>query len=161
MDVYRSIYIICISLLISCSATDTTLLSGIEKDNFDITTRPQDDFYRYVNGTWLDNTKIPDDQSTYGSFNALRDKARDDVRVIIEESSKQKNLLEGSDSQKVGDLYNSFMDEESLEILGISPFKPDLEKIDKILDHDSLAVHFARMQKIAVDSPYGDRKSVV
>ena len=118
MHLHHSISLLSLCLIFSCSATDSNLESGIDRDNFDITVRPQDDFYRYVNGTWLDNTKIPDDQSTYGSFNALRDKARDDVRVIIEESSKQKNLLEGSDSQKVGDLYNSFMDEESLEILG-------------------------------------------
>ena len=155
MHLHHSIILLSLCLLFSCSATDSNLESGVDKDNFDITVRPQDDFYRYVNGTWLDNTKIPEDQSTYGSFNALRDKARDDVRVIIEESSKQKNLLEGSDSQKVGDLYNSFMDEESLEILGVSPVKPDLEEIDKILDHDSLAVHFARMQKTRVNSPYG------
>ena len=155
MHLHHSIILLSFCLLFSCSATDSNLESGVDKDNFDITVRPQDDFYRYVNGTWLDNTKIPEDQSTYGSFNALRDKARDDVRVIIEESSKQKNLLEGSDSQKVGDLYNSFMDEESLEILGVSPVKSDLEEIDKILDHDSLAVHFARMQKTRVDSPYG------
>jgi len=155
MHLHHSIILLSLFLLFSCSATDSDLKSGVDRDNFDITVRPQDDFYRYVNGTWLDNTKIPEDQSTYGSFNALRDKARDDVRVIIEESSKQKNLLEGSDSQKVGDLYNSFMDEESLEILGVSPVKPDLEEIDKILDHDSLAVHFARMQKTRVDSPYG------
>ena len=155
MDVYRSIYIICISLLISCSATDTTLLSGIEKDNFDITTRPQDDFYRYVNGTWLDNTKIPDDQSTYGSFNALRDKARDDIRVIIEETANLKDSVKGSNSQKVGDLYNSFMDVEELELLGISPIEPDLKKIDTINDYDSLTIYFARTQKTAADSPYG------
>jgi predicted metalloendopeptidase len=155
MHLHHSIILLSLCILFSCSATDSSLESGVDKDNFDITVRPQDDFYRYVNGTWLDNTKIPEDQSTYGSFNALRDKARDDVRVIIEESSKQKNLLEGSDSQKVGDLYNSFMDEESLEILGVSPVKSDLEEIDKILDHDSLAVHFARMQKTRVDSPYG------
>ena len=155
MHLHHSIILLSLCLLFSCSATDSNLESGVDRDNFDITVRPQDDFYRYVNGTWLDNTKIPEDQSTYGSFNALRDKARDDVRVIIEESSKQKNLLEGSDSQKVGDLYNSFMDEESLEILGVSPVKSDLEEIDKILDHDSLAVHFARMQKTRVNSPYG------
>jgi len=155
MDLYRSIYIICISLLISCSATDATLLSGIEKDNFDITTRPQDDFYRYVNGTWLDNTKIPDDQSTYGSFNALRDKARDDIRVIIEEAANLKDSVKGSNSQKVGDLYNSFMDVEELELLGISPIEPDLKKIDAINDYDSLTIYFARTQKTAADSPYG------
>ena len=155
MHLHHSIILLSLFLLFSCSATDSDLESGVDRDNFDITVRPQDDFYRYVNGSWLDKTKIPEDQSTYGSFNALRDKARDDVRVIIEESSKQKNLLEGSDSQKVGDLYNSFMDEESLEILGFSPVKSDLEEIDKILDHDSLAVHFARMQKTRVDSPYG------
>ena len=155
MRPHHLISLLSLCLIFSCSATYSNLESGINRDNFDITVRPQDDFYRYVNGTWLDSTKIPDDQSTYGSFNALRDKARDDVRVIIEESSKQKNLLKGSDSQKVGDLYNSFMDEESLEILGISPIKPDLEKIDKIVDHDSLAVHFARMQKTSADSPYG------
>ena len=155
MYFYRSIYLISLSLLISCSVSDSSLKSGIKKDNFDITVRPQDDFYRYVNGTWLDNTKIPDDQSTYGSFNALRDKARDDVRVIIEESSNQADPVKGSNSQKVGDLYNSFMDIENLEILGISPIKSDLKRIDEISDHNSLVIHFARTQKTAVDAPYG------
>ena len=93
MHLHHLISLLSLCLIFSCSATNSNLESGIDRDNFDITVRPQDDFYRYVNGTWLDSTKIPDDQSTYGSFNALRDKARDDVRVMIEESSKQKNLF--------------------------------------------------------------------
>jgi endothelin-converting enzyme/putative endopeptidase len=85
------------------------LKSGIELSNVDQSIRPQDDFYRYVNGTWLDKTEIPTDKSSYGSFTALRDKARLDVLEIIEEMSKREDLEPGSDEQKVRDLYRSFM----------------------------------------------------
>lgn len=133
----------------------TTLKSGIELNNLDNKVRPQDDFYRYVNGTWLDNTEIPADKSTYGSFTALRDKSRRDVKAIIEETSKLENTEKGSDAQKVGDLYRSFMNVEKLNRLGVSPLMPEFEKIDLMADHKDVSVYFAESQIIGTDAPFG------
>ena len=90
------------SLEVSETIQTSTLKSGIEIANMDKTIRPQDDFYRYVNGTWLDNTLIPDDKSSYGSFTILGDKSRKDVKAIIEETAELGNAEQGSDAQKVG-----------------------------------------------------------
>ncbi|HCM48295.1 MAG TPA: peptidase M13, partial [Colwellia sp.] len=57
----------------------TVLASGIEKANIDNTIRPQDNFYRYVNGNWLTSHTIPGDKTAIGSFYDLRDKADNDV----------------------------------------------------------------------------------
>lgn len=139
--------------------TDTSKVisatSGIELQNMDKNVRPQDDFYRYVNGAWLDKTEIPADKSTYGSFTALRDKSRKDVKAIIEETAKLENVKQGSDAQKVGDLYKSFMNVEKLNKLGISPLMPEFKKIDAMKNHDDVSVYFAESQIIGSDAPFG------
>ena len=131
------------------------LISGIELANMDNRVRPQDDFYRYVNGAWLDKTEIPSDKSTYGSFTELRDKSRSDVRAIIEETAKLENVEKGSDAQKVGDLYKSYMNVEKLNKLGATPLTPEFEKIDAINNLDDVAVYFAETQIIGTDAPFG------
>ena len=131
------------------------LKSGIELSNVDQSIRPQDDFYRYVNGTWLDKTEIPADKSSYGSFTALRDKARLDVLEIIEEMSKRENLELGSDEQKVRDLYRSFMNTEKIDTLGIEPMKGDLRRIDMINNPEELASYFVESVKLSTSSPFG------
>ena len=134
---------------------ETTLKSGIELANMDKNVRPQDDFYQYVNGTWLAKTEIPADKSTYGSFTALRDKSREDVKVIIEETAKLENVEAGSDAQKVGDLYRSYMNTDKLDELGIKPLSPGFAKIDALSNHDDISVYFAESQKIGSDAPFG------
>ncbi|HCT23667.1 MAG TPA: M13 family peptidase, partial [Chitinophagaceae bacterium] len=37
----------------------------------DTSVHPGDDFFRYANGGWMKQTKIPDDQSGWGSFYTL------------------------------------------------------------------------------------------
>ena len=68
------------------SIQKTALASGIDKANMDLTVRPQDNFYRYVNGGWLKRNEIPGDKTTIGSFYDLRDDADKNVKAIIEES---------------------------------------------------------------------------
>ncbi|MFZ9222318.1 MAG: M13 family metallopeptidase [Candidatus Nanopelagicaceae bacterium] len=101
----------------------TTRSSGIITENFKSEIRPQDDFYRHVNGSWLDTAQIPADRAVDGSFYALRDLSEERVRAIIE-SAEGAN---GSDGQKIRDLYRAFMDEASIESAGITPIKADLD----------------------------------
>jgi putative endopeptidase len=117
-------------------------VSGIYLENMDTSVRPGDDFFSYVNGKWIAETEIPADKSSYGGFQVLRDEAQVDVRAIIEASASG-DFAMGTDEQKVGDLYKSYMDRETRDALGIEPLQAELDRITAIADHDELAVYFA------------------
>src|SRR5689334_21243892 len=74
-----------------------TLKSGIDIENLDKTVRPQDDFYRYVNGNWLKRTEIPADKPEFGSFTELADLSEKRLRGIIDESASAKDKKPGTD----------------------------------------------------------------
>ncbi len=126
---------------------------GIDVSGMDLSVRPQDDFFRYVNGTWADNTPIPADLSSYGSFAILRERAQENVRAIIEEESRVPGAA-GSMSQKVGDFYKSFMDEAKIESLGITPLAGERGAIAKISDKKDLPAAFARAARAGVRLPF-------
>lgn len=126
---------------------------GIELTAIDKNIRPQDDFYAYVNGTWLKETEIPADKSNYGSFNVLADEAETRIRTIIEEVAAQQHE-EGSEAQKIGDLYASFIDEEAVNGKGLSPIKADLNAIDEITSHDDVALALANSVIEGGNSPF-------
>jgi len=153
---------LCLLTLIGCGSTTPTggnaqsaLGSGIELANMDTSVRPQDDFFRYVNGTWLATAEIPADRTNTGVFMDLRDAAREDVRVIIEELAGRTDLVPGSDEQKVADLYNSFMDVERLDRLGLAPLTAELARIDAITGKDELPALFAQYAIAGAGAPFG------
>ena len=137
------------------AAPPQALSSGIDTANFDQSVRPQDDLFRYVNGHWLDTTEIPADKSNYGAFSELADQAEKDLRAIIEESADKADKTDGSNEQKVGDLYDSFMDEAALEAKGAEPLKDELAAIDSIDDKAQLPAAFAQLSKLGVRTPMG------
>lgn len=130
------------------------LRSGVNLANMDASVRPGDDFFSYVNGTWVASTEIPADRSKYGTFDLLRDEAQEAVKLIIEESASG-DFANGTDEQKVGDLYKSFLDVEGRDAKGIAPLRPELEQIDAIQDYKDLVIYFAAAGKRGVDSPVG------
>ena len=133
---------------------DALLVSGIEVQNFDTSIGPGDDFYRYVNGVWLDTTVLPADKSNFGSFTHLADEAEASLRIIIEEAA-QLNAQEGTDAQKVGDFFASFMDTETIESLGAEPLQSTLAEIDAIGSRNELLVKMAELNHIGVQMPLG------
>lgn len=126
---------------------------GIDPTGMDLSVRPQDDFFRYVNGRWVDNTPIPADQSAYGSFAILRDHAQEAVRDIIEAEGRAPSTP-GSNSQKVGDLYKSYMDEARIESLGVTPLNGELVEIGKIKASGDLPAAFAHAGRVGVRLPF-------
>lgn len=136
------------------TATAGVPVSGIDTSGFDTSVRPQDDFFRYVNGGWIDRTDIPADKSNYGSFNQLADKAEADLRAIIEEAATSEAAA-GSDTQKVGDFYATFMDQARADALGAKPLEPFLAEIAAIETHDDVLEQLARMQRHGSTIPVG------
>ena len=103
-------------------------ISGIDLSTFDHTVRPQDDLYQHVNGAWLKTTEIPDDRPLEGTFTALRDGSEIAVRDIIEEAAAKGADATGIE-RKIGDLYNSFMDEAAVEAKGMEPVRGRLAEV--------------------------------
>jgi predicted metalloendopeptidase len=135
-------------------AQSSTLALGIDTTNFDRSVRPQDDFFRFVNGGWLARTEIPPDASGWGAFNELRENSRTALHSIVEEAARS-NAPAGSEGRKVGDLYASYMDSARVESLGISPLKGDLQAIAALTSTSQLPTTFARFARIRVGGPFG------
>jgi putative endopeptidase len=135
------------------SAAGTALLSGIETANMNSAVKPGDDFYQYVNGTWLANNTIPADKVSWGAFTILRDNAEQDVLDIIL-SSAEGDFQEGSEEQQVGDLYNSYLDMASRNTKGLTPLQEDLNRIALIETPAQLARYFAYANKFGYGTPF-------
>ncbi|MCO1333244.1 peptidase M13 [Microbulbifer sp. OS29] len=128
------------------------LASGIDLASMDTSVRPQDDFFTYVNGTWLKNTEIPADKSRWGGFTILRDQSTKQVKALIMEASQGTKT---AGAQQIGDLYNSFMSEKLIEKKGLSAVSGELAKVDAIKTRKDLTDFFAYADIAGYDVPFG------
>ena len=128
--------------------------NDLDTSTFDQSVRPQDDMFLYVNGSWLKNTPIPADKSNYGSFTKLADESQKQIRAMIEELASTSNP-QGSDAQKVGDFYKSFMDQDRINELGLKPIQAELEKIEGLNSKGDLVKYFGEIQQTGSSSPIG------
>jgi putative endopeptidase len=138
----------------SGAAEGAGVRSGVDSSGFDTAVRPQDDFFRYVNGGWIARTPIPADRSAYGSFFALRDKSESNLRAIIEQTAASADNPAGSEARKLGDLYASFMDEARAQELGLKPVEGDFARIDAITDKAALVSTLGALQREGVGGLY-------
>jgi len=144
--------------IVSCKKDTAEKIPGIVVENIDTSVRPNDDFFRYVNGNWLDKTEIPDDQVSWGGFNQLRKATDADVLTILNDAIEANDFpklkdaegnLVTSDQQKAVYYYQSIMDTVARNEQGTQPIQPFLAKIDDIKnlkDLEELLINF---------TPYG------
>ena len=125
-----------------------------DKSNFDESVRVQDDLFEFVNGTWLKKTEIPSDKSNYGAFTKLADLSQIRIKAIVDEVSEGNNV-NGTDEQKVADLFRSFMNQDRTNELKATPIKQELESIAAIKSKAELIDWFAKFSMLGVDSPIG------
>ncbi|MEO0049251.1 MAG: hypothetical protein RL556_583 [Actinomycetota bacterium] len=126
--------------------------SGIEKGHFDNAVRPQDDFFRHVNGGWLNSASIPDDKSFYGSFYQLADNSEAAVKEILDEAAA--NPKPGV-SQQIGDLYSSFLDEARINELGAAPIEHDLRRIANLETIDQATELLGEYERAGIAGIFG------
>ncbi len=106
--------------------------SGLELANMDSTVRPQDDFFRFVNGNWIKRTDIPADRGAWGSFNELAEFNNKAVLAVLKKAGENPKYTEGTDQRKAADFFSIGMDSALAESAGLNPLKPTLEKIEAI-----------------------------
>src|SRR5206468_5537312 len=123
--------LVLIFLAPATAAADEPLKSGIDRATFDLSVKPGDNFYEYVNGNWIKKNRIPPEYSRWGAFPKLRDDNLERLRLIIEDLGKAGAKLD-ADSQKVRDLYRTAMDEAKLDQQAAGPLTGTFERIAHI-----------------------------
>ncbi len=126
---------------------------GIELDKMKPTINAGDDFFRHVNGKWLDEFEIPAEFTNYGSFTVLFERSEGQARSIIQDSAEA-GAAEGSVEQKIGDLYASFMDEATIEAAGLAPLQGDLDSITAATSHEDIVAIMSRPD-LPTNGPFG------
>ena len=126
--------------------TDAAVHSGLDLSHVDAATRPQDDLFGHVNGRWLADYAIPADRATDGAFRSLFDRAEEQVRDLITEAAAS-GAPEGTDQQRIGDLYAGFLDEDAVRTRGVRPLLDELGAIDGAADADALAAVLGQLQR--------------
>jgi putative endopeptidase len=105
---------------------------AFEVQNMDTTVKPGDDFFQYVNGTWIKNHPIPADKDSYSAFQELADRNRENIKEIIEKAAQEKDAQPGSVHAQIGTFYNTGMDTVKIDQQGITPLKDLFKKIEDI-----------------------------
>ena len=122
--------------------------------DLDTTVKPGDDFFSYANGGWIKKNPIPAAYASWGIGNLVQEDIRDRLKKINEDALKA-DAEKGSNTQKIGDFYYSGMDTVDIDKQGLSPLKPEFDKIDQVKDIKSLVDEFAHLQTIGVGTPIG------
>ncbi|MGO3182426.1 MAG: M13 family metallopeptidase [Aequorivita sp.] len=122
---------------------------GIILTNMDTTVSPKVDFYNYVNGNWMKNNEIPDDQTSWGGFTILRKKTDADVLNILAKAKESGKYASDTDQAKALMIYETKLDSVARDEAGVAPLKPILEKIEamnsmedfqKLISEDAVSV---------------------
>jgi putative endopeptidase len=144
---------------VSCkNDTSEEKSAGIVLENMDTSVKPTDDFFRHVNGSWLDKTEIPDDRTSWGGFGQLRKKTDADVLGILNEAIEERNFPKikdaqgneiDSDQEKAVNYYETIMDTVARNKQGKAPVMPYLSKVDEIKTKKDVETYLTNM------APYG------
>ena len=122
-------------------------------ENFNTAVRPQDDFYRYADGGWLNKTAIPPEYPRWGSFDALIVRNQGILRVLCERASAQENHASPVE-RMVGDFYASGLDAADINTAGPSPLEFEFMRIGAIKTPDDVLVEIARLHRIGVPAAF-------
>jgi putative endopeptidase len=110
---------------------------GLDLTSHDTSVKPGNDFFRYADGHWLDTNTIPADRSSWGVFAELDERARGDLKQMIE--AIPADAPPGSPQQKIRDFYRSYMDTAAIERAGLSQAQPALQAIESAHTYEELA----------------------
>ncbi|NTW49704.1 MAG: M13 family metallopeptidase, partial [Chlorobiales bacterium] len=133
--------------LTSCSTTGPNKAKSEPQTDLS----PTVDFYKWANSDWLKDTQIPSDKPGINNFVLIQKKVNEDIVDLLGSLKKKQN--QSPTEQKIAILYDSYMDVEKRNALGLSPLMPELRQIDDAKTHADISVLFSRMQKLGVESP--------
>ena len=149
-----------LSVFLAASLSGQTAThSGIHREDMDVTCKPCTDFWRYVNGGWIDKNPIPARSSAWGPGAVLSEANVERMRLILEAAAADRTAAPGSNLRKMGDLYASCMDTAAIDARGLTPLDADFRRIAAIQNTSDLGAVLSGFQRIG--RPYGANNGVV
>ncbi len=139
--------------ILDCVTSELTSPSGIDLSHLDESVRVQDDLFAHVNGKWLADHEIPADRAVDGAFRALYDQAELDVQAIIQRCARDDQ--DDADARRIGDLYASFMDTDTVAAAGLSPISAELVAVRDVTDRGAFAALLGRLARTGVGGAVG------
>jgi len=129
-------------------------LKGVSPEYMDLSVKPSEDFYKYVNGTWLKNNPIPPEYSRWGAFSEITANNDKIIKTILEDAASG-TAPQGSNKQKIGDLYFTAMDVARIENDRFNPLIPYFNKIDGVQSSDDLMKTIAFLHMNGIGNTFG------
>ena len=143
---------LCIAACAAGIGTPAPRGSGIDRSAIDASVRPQDDFFRHVNGAWLKATPMPPDRTWIGAASSLHERIERELRGIVEDAVRRPA---DDDERRIGALYESFMDEAAVERAGLAPLAAELAAVDAVADAAGLAAALGHLARLGARAPIG------
>ena len=142
---------ICTALAVGLGActTKNVMESKIDLKNLDTTQKPGTDFFQYATGGWQKANPLTDEYARYGQFDALREQNREQLKALVLEQAAEKSAF-GSNSQKVGDLYNMVMDSTRRNAEGTTPVKPLMQQVASIKEKSEIIPLMAKIYRVGI-----------
>jgi len=141
-------------LLISCHTAEKKEIPDFLAENIDTTISPANDFFLYANGGWIRKNPIPADQSRWSVGSLINLDIYNRLRAINEKAAGEK-AAPGSITQKIGDFWFSGMDSSGIEKEGLNPLKPELIKIERVINTNEFIEVAAELGKSGVSALMG------
>jgi putative endopeptidase len=123
---------------------------GVDLTILDKTCKPCEDFYNYSNGVWLKENPVPAAYASWGRFNELAERNREQLHGILEGAAANSKAAPGSNDRKIGDFYASCMDEKQINAAGAKPLDQEFGRIGALSSVTDLQAEVARLQRIGV-----------
>ncbi len=157
MKPYKYLCLIGIAVMYSCATEEKVqeMPPALDLTQMDQTVDPKKDFYRFANGTWLDNTEIPADEGRWGGFPELADKNRQVVLDVMNTAAKNPEFQEGSDERKAINFFTVGMDSARAESIGVAALDSWFEKVDAVNGNESLQDLLAELHRAGY-SPFSN-----
>lgn len=149
MNIIRNTKIVLFSfVLLGVNQVQAQSKEGIILSNMDLTVNPKDDFFKFVNGGWLEKTEIPGDKTRWGTYDELRQKTDIDALNILKEAVSNPIYKSNTDQGKAINLYKTILDTIARNKQGLTPLKPYLAKINGVKNIKDLQHLLAEMEPI-------------
>lgn len=146
-------------LLLFTSAAFAGMAQSFFTESIDRKAQPCTDFYQFACGGWLAKNPVPADRSSWGRFHELDERNREQLRVILESAVDDSGRRQPLD-QKLGDLYFSCMDEDSINQRGLAAIKPEFALISGMTAKTAIMAAVSRIHRLG-GSPFFQFSSAI
>ncbi|NCU40188.1 M13 family peptidase [Candidatus Saccharibacteria bacterium] len=122
----------------------------MQKIIFDTKTRPQDDFYGYVNNFWLAKNPIPASETRWGTFDILRDNSWRAVHEIVNDLTAMDTREITRDQQTLKRFFESALTFDSHGQNHIDSLLVEKQLIDEVSTQSDIARLIGRHHRLGL-----------